>query len=129
VTFRRLLLLLLIGLVAAGTPAQAQAPPSITLEAQAGYDGAGAVRANFWFPVAITVTNTGSDSLGVLAWDVPGDAAAGSFEYVLDLPRGARKRVVLPVVHTGFNNRARLTLRIDGEVVARQAIALNRIGM
>lgn len=128
-TFRRLLLLLLIGLVAAGTPAQAQAPPSITLEAQAGYDGAGAYRANFWFPVAVTVTNTGGDSLGVLAWDVPGDAAAGSFEHVLDLPRGARKRVVLPVVHTGFNNRARLTLRIDGEEVARQAIALNRIGM
>ncbi|MCX7789162.1 MAG: hypothetical protein N2378_00850 [Chloroflexaceae bacterium] len=127
-TFRRALLwLLLIGLFVAGTPAQAQVPPSITLEAQAGYDGAGAYRAFFWFPVAVTVTNDGRDSVGVLAWSVPGDAA-GSFEYVLDLPRGARKRVVLPVVHNGLHNRARLTLRIDGERVAQESILLNPIG-
>ncbi|MGQ9925721.1 MAG: hypothetical protein ACUVS4_02515 [Chloroflexaceae bacterium] len=126
-TFRRLPLLLLISLVFAGTPAQAQTPPSITLEVQAGYDGAGTYRANFWFPVAVTVTNTGSDSVAVLAWSVPG-SAANSFEYVVDLPRGARKRVVFPVLHTDFNTRARLTLRIDGEEVVRQTIALNRIG-
>ncbi len=129
VTFRRFLLfLLLIGPFFAGTSARAQAPPPITLEAQAGYDGAGTYRANFWFPVAITVTNTGGDSVGVLSWAVPGDAAS-SFEYVLDLPRGARKRVVLPVVNAGFNNRARLTLRIDGEQVAQTLIRLNQIGM
>ncbi|MGB9632407.1 MAG: hypothetical protein ACPL8I_03700, partial [Chloroflexaceae bacterium] len=128
-TFRRFLLfLLLIGPFFAGTSARAQAPPPITLEAQAGYDGAGTYRANFWFPVAITVTNTGGDSVGVLSWAVPGDAAS-SFEYVLDLPRGARKRVVLPVVNAGFNNRARLTLRIDGEQVAQTLIRLNQIGM
>lgn len=130
VTFWRfLLVLLLIGIFFVGTPARAQAPPSITLEAQAGYDGAGTYRANFWFPVAITVTNTGGDSVGVLSWIVPGDSAAGSFEYVLDLPRGARKRVMLPVVITGSNNRVRLTLRIDGEPVAQESILLNRIGM
>jgi hypothetical protein len=129
VTFRRFLLfLLLIGPFFAVTSARAQAPSPITLEAQAGYDGAGTYRASFWFPVAITVTNTGGDSVGVLSWAVPGDAAS-SFEYVLDLPRGARKRVVLPVVNAGFNSRAWLTLRIDGEQVAQTLIRLNQIGM
>lgn len=128
-TFRRALLwLLLISLFVAGTPAQAQVPPSVTLEARAGYDGAGTYRAHFWHPVAITVANTGGDSVGVLTWTMPGDGA-GTFEYVLDLPRGARKRVMLPVVNTSFNNRARLTLHIDGRQVAQETIPLNRIGL
>lgn len=128
-TFRRSLLwLLIIGLFVAGTPAQAQVPPAITLEAQVGYDGSGTYRDHFWYPVAITVANASGDSVGVLTWTVPGDAAS-TFEYVLDLPRGARKRVVLPVVNTSFNTRGRLTLHIDGQRVAQETIPLNRIGL
>jgi len=123
VRFRLWLLLLLISLFVART--HAQAPPSVTLEVQAGYDGMGTYRNGFWFPVAVTVSNTGGDSVGTLT--ITGDGL-GSFEYVLDLPQGARKRVVLPVVHTAFGNRAQLSLRIDGERVVKKMITLNQIG-
>ncbi|MFQ3663929.1 MAG: hypothetical protein SNJ69_16270 [Chloroflexaceae bacterium] len=121
-TFRLWLLVLLIGLFVA--PTHAQAPPSVTLEVQAGYDGMGTYRAGFWFPVAVTVSNTGGDSIGTLTIGT-GDGQ-GSFEYVLDLPRGARKRVVLPMLSNDAF-RSRVSLEIDGKPVARQLIALNRI--
>ena len=127
VKLRPLLLLLgLLSLLLAPVPARAQPQPPLTIEVQAGYDGTGQYRVGHWFPVVVTVANTGGDSLAVIEWRFPGDADGG-FRHLVDLPRGARKRLLLPVVSAEGARRATIVLLVDGVEVARQQVRLEPI--
>lgn len=129
VKLRPLLLLFgLLGLLLIPLPASAQPQPPLTIEVQAGYDDAGQYRVGHWFPVAITVANTGGDSLAVIEWRFPG-SEAGGFRHLVDLPRGARKRVLLPVVSAEGARRATVVLLVDGVEVARQRVQLEPIAV
>ncbi|NTU84165.1 MAG: hypothetical protein HGA45_33150, partial [Chloroflexales bacterium] len=119
-----LLALLCAGLLAA--PARAQEPPPVTLEVRAGYDASSHYRVGYWFPVSVVVANDGPDLRGTVEWRFPGDGEA-SFRYELDLPRGARKGVSLPVVAIDTERAASVTLVAEGAQLARAQIRLDPI--
>lgn len=120
---RPLLALLALICAAAAGPTRAQEQPPVTIEVRAGYDGEGRYRVGHWFPTQITVANDGPDTQATIAWSFPGGADA-PFEYVLDLPRGARKAVILPVVTGDDDRTARVTLLAGGAELARLPVRL-----
>jgi hypothetical protein len=108
-------------------PARAQDQPPVSLEIQAGYDDDGSYRVGHWFPVTIVAANDGPDVSGALEWRFPGEEGA-TFRYALDLPRGARKRITLPVVTSETHGSAALSLVAGGAQLLRQPVRLDPIG-
>lgn len=111
---RALLALLLLALGAGAWPARAQEQPPITVQVRAGYDGA--YRIAEWFPINVDVANDGPDVRAVLEWRFPGQLNEGTFQHVVDLPRGSRKRVTLSAYSQTFAQNGRLRV-LDGEAV------------
>jgi hypothetical protein len=123
----RLLLAFAAALAAlAPLAARAQDSSPLTLEVRAGYDGDGQFRVGNWFPLTVEVSNDGGDVRGTLELHFPGDGD-GSFRYELDLPRGARKRITIPVVASESHGSATLSLSAEGGELARQVIRLDPI--
>ncbi len=116
-----LLALLCAGLSAAPTRAQEQ--PPVTVEVRAGYDGEGRFRVGHWFPTTIVVANDGPDTRGLIAWSFAGEGQP-SFQYELDLPRGARKAIALPVVSGTDSRSARVAVLANGAELARAPVRL-----
>lgn len=100
----------------------------ITLEVSAGYDGAGQYRLGHWFPVRVVAANEGGDVSGTLEFRFPGDNGA-RFRYNLDLPRGARKQVLLNVTSAESFRNAELVLLANGAEVANQLVRLEPINV
>jgi hypothetical protein len=94
--------------------AMAQDVPAITVEVQAGYDGA--YRLGEWFPVVVTIANDGPDVRGVLEWRFAGRPDEPAFQRPIDLPRGSRKRVTLDVYANDLVRSGQLRL-LDGALV------------
>ncbi|RRR71426.1 MAG: hypothetical protein EI684_11635 [Candidatus Viridilinea halotolerans] len=88
-------------------------PPPVTMDIRVGFDGNGRYRLNHWFPTEIIVANDGPDLRGTLEWQFMG-MDEPSFRYALDLPRGARKALQLPIIATNTMRRATVTLVVDG---------------
>jgi hypothetical protein len=108
---------LLLGIVAAlaGTGrAAAQDGAAITVEVQAGYDGA--YRLGEWFPVVVTIANDGPDVRGVLDWRFAGRPDEPAFQRAIDLPRGSRKRVTIDVFANDLVRSGQLRL-LDGALI------------
>jgi len=104
----------------ASTIAQTQSP--FTLDVRAGYDGG--YRMGEWFAVEINIGNDGPDVSGVLEWSFPGQPEEQTFQRTIELPRGARKRVLLDVFANGFARNGLVRL-LDGPTeLARQDINL-----
>jgi hypothetical protein len=123
----RLLLAIAVLLTAlAPAAARAQDPQPITLDVVAGYDADGQYRVGHWFPVTIVAANDGGDVRGTLELRFPGDGG-GIFRYELDLPRGARKRITLPVVTSESHRAATLTLAAEGAQLLRRNLRLDPI--
>jgi hypothetical protein len=103
-------------------PAAAQSGP-IALEVEAGFGGT--LKSGAWAPIIITATNTGADVRGRLEWRwVTGGPG---FAQTIDLPRGAKKRIVLPVLVETFGSDARLEF-VDGtRVLASMNVRSNPI--
>jgi hypothetical protein len=120
---RRFILLCLLVLVMVPTPIAAQQPSPITIAVQAGIDGEGTYRPGYWFPVWITLTNDGADRQLTLEWRSLSDRGSTQ-RYRIDLPGGARKRIVFPVVHSE-TRQALLVATADGVEVGRQQVPLN----
>lgn len=125
---KRRLLLALLGLIAAIAPltARAQEQPPVSLEVEAGFDGAGAYRVGHWFGATIVAANDGGDLRGTIEWRFPG-ASGTTFRYALDLPRGARKRIVLPVVTSETLRSATVAFVADNAELARRQVRLQPI--
>src|SRR5262245_60483759 len=108
---------LLLGVIAALASvgrAVAQDAPSITVEVQAGYDGA--YRLGEWFPVVVTIANDGPDVRGVLDWRFAGRPDEPTFQRAIDLPRGSRKRVTIDVFANDLVRSGQLRL-LDGAMI------------
>lgn len=119
---RFVLAILCLVLAIAPLPAAAQAPSPITLTVRAGVDGEGAFRANYWFPVQVTLANEGPDRRVTLEWRDPNNSAL-TLRYAIDLPGGARKQITFPVVQSGRS--ALLVATADDQEIFRQRINLN----
>lgn len=124
ISYLALALALLLAALAPA-PARAQEPP-VSLEVVAGYDVDGQYRVGHWFPVTIVAANDGADLRGTLEWRFPGDEGA-IFRYELDLPRGARKRITLPVVASEAHGSATITLSAGDAQLVRRTVRLDPI--
>lgn len=101
---------------------------TITWQVTPGFNGA--YRAGAWFPVRVTVENTGPDVRGTL--DVRfRTGQATTFSQPIDLPHNAKKQIVLPVAgdtdQTGNLVRADLTLRANSQVLKTERLNFNAI--
>jgi hypothetical protein len=106
-------------------PAQAQTPPTpLTLEVRAGFDGDGRYRVGHWFPTTIIAANEGGDLRGTLEWRFAG-ASEPAFRHELDLPRGARKALNIPIITLESNRAAAVALVVDGVEQAAVRVRLN----
>jgi hypothetical protein len=94
---------------------QAQTSP-ITWTIVAGYNGT--FKSGAWIPVTVTVANNGADLRGRLEWRW--QAGGTRYSQMVDLPRGARKRIVLPVAGDNFGGPAIVTLYNGDTAVATE---------
>lgn len=104
----------------------AQADP-ITWQIVPGFDGT--YRAGAWFPVTITVANSGPEVRGTIEFRLRGDGAA-TWRQPIDLPLNANKHIILPVLADSNHEGARqadLTLRADNRVIKSEVVRLNAI--
>ncbi len=124
-----LFLCLILGITLVSTPAftlaQEQEPSPVRLQVSAGYDGA--YRVSHWFPVHVTVSNDGPDIQGVLEWHFPGMRDNVSFKRVVDLPRGAQKRLVLNAFAKDFARTGDVRLVVDGTAIVEERVRLTPI--
>jgi hypothetical protein len=125
-TSRLLLALLALVALAAAAPARAQEQQPVTLTVEAGFDGGGVYRVGHWFPVTIVAANDGGDLRGLVEWRFPGEGEP-SFRYEVDLPRGARKQITLPVVTSETQRSATVSLSSEGAEVLSQQLRLDPI--
>ncbi|GAB4204085.1 MAG: hypothetical protein OHK0022_28920 [Roseiflexaceae bacterium] len=120
------MLLALAVLLAALLPGRAASQDApITIQVRAAYDGA--YRPHTWFPIDVTLTNDGPDASGVLEWRFPGLPGESPVQYALDLPNGARKRVVVYALARNFARNGELRLISGTDVLAQQDVQLRPI--
>lgn len=122
-------LLVLLPLLFAGVaPAARAQQAAITWQATPGFDGT--LKAGMWFPLTVTISNTGPDVRGVIAFRLR-TGQATTYSQTIDLPLNANKQIVLPVMADNAGDgvtQADLTL-LDGErVVKSQRINVNVLG-
>ena len=96
---------------------------SLTLEVRAGFDAAGSYRVGHWFPVVALVSNEGPDLRVSLEWRFAGSDLP-TYRYELDLPRGARKALNLPITTQESSRAALLSLQVDGVTLVENRIRL-----
>lgn len=123
---RRLIMLLLCSLIslAGARPLLAVAPrqsAAIQLTVQPFFDSH--YRAGRWLPLRVTVENSGADVSAVLS--VHTDA---TYQTPLELPRGARKTVVLYIQPVGaFQRSQTVQLSAGGVEIASESVALTGV--
>lgn len=118
-------MLLLGGMLLALWPRQAVAQANtVTWDITPGFNGD--YRAGAWFPVVVTLSNSGPDLRGTLELRFR-DAQSSVFSQTVELPHNARKQIVLPIASQDTQSgslTADLTLRSDGVVVRQERINL-----
>ncbi len=117
------LALFLLAILASAGAAHATQQNPVTLDVRAGYDGNGQYHVGHWFPAVVVVANAGGDLRGSIEWRFPGDSEP-AFRYDVDLPRGARKQVMLPVVTNSSSNLAVLRLLVNGNPLVSRNVRL-----
>lgn len=79
-----------------------------------------------WIPIDITITNIGNDLSGRLEWRW--NNSGTRWGQALDLPRGAKKHVILSAVaEAPFGGSATLEYIADNRVVASEKIRYNQV--
>jgi uncharacterized membrane protein YhaH (DUF805 family) len=128
-----LLVMVLLGtaLFQVATPLQTYAAAqdaALTVDVRAGFDGDGRYRVGHWFPVSIVIANDGADMRSTIVWRFPGNDE--TFHYVIDLPRGARKQVDLPVLTSNSRRSAELQVFVHDSdtLLARRTVRLDPVG-
>lgn len=95
------------------TPAMAQNPTGIAMQATALYEGTS--KYGEWLPVSVTLTNNGADVRGFVELKVTGSDNATTYAQMVELPRGARKLVTVYTVPNNFARRLIVTFRAENE--------------
>jgi len=121
-----LLLSLAVGVL---VPARAQSaqPEPVSWEVVAGWDGR--FRSGAWFPLAVTISNSGPDIRGALSFRLDG-MGQPSYTLPIELPHNARKRVLLPVqskLNSAGAGRGSLVLRDGTAEIKRERVLLTAI--
>jgi hypothetical protein len=70
------------------------------------------------------VSNDGPDIQGVLEWHFPGMRDSNTFERVVDLPRGAQKRLVLNAFAHNFARTGEVRLVVNGTAIGTERVRL-----
>jgi hypothetical protein len=104
-------LFLLLCLLVPGR-ATAQASP-ITWRVEVGFNGT--YKTGAWIPITIDVANSGDDLRGRLEWRWSTTSARWSQD--VDLPRGAQKRIILPVAADVSIGASAILQLVEGERV------------
>ncbi len=122
-----LFLCLILGITLVSTPTStlAQESSPVRLQVSAGYDGT--YRVSHWFPVNVTVSNDGPDIQGIIEWHFPGMRDNVTFKRVVDLPRGAQKRLVLNAFAKDFARTGEVRLIVDGTAIVEERVRLTPI--
>lgn len=112
--------------------ALALAPAAVTISARPAFGGI--YKPGSWFPVAITVENSGPDRAGQVRLAAPGSSIA--YGAAIDLPQGARKTIT---VYARVDNPTRLldaslvvgdatlattVVRLDPQALAKQLVGV-----
>jgi hypothetical protein len=121
-------LMALLGLLlGAVLPAAAQAA-GITLSVEAGFGGR--FREGLWFPVFVSISNTGDDIAGrlIVRPETSGDGLPNAFSVPITLAGGARQAVPLFISARSYTSQLRVEFMDDDNVVlAAQAAPLRSI--
>ncbi|MBV9792185.1 MAG: hypothetical protein JOZ51_28630 [Chloroflexi bacterium] len=118
--------LLCLMLILGSAQASAQQQP-ISWDITVGFDGA--FRAESWFPVVVTISNSGPDVSASLSVAFRG--AGTAYRQQVDLPSGANKRIVIPMTSGSGNfgdNRLDVTLREGSRVIRSETVSPRLIG-
>jgi len=113
------LLIVLLGLSLFTPAAQAQEASPITLTARAGFDGY--CKENRWFPVRVTIENTGKDVQARVQAAYP-NRSNGQTAFGLDLPlpSGARKEFFLYVYPENYLQKLTLSVTEAGRTLVKR---------
>lgn len=114
---KRLLLVLFAVCLLLPAVGAAQAQP-VNMDVRVGLGGA--TSGDAWFPVTITVANSGNDLTGTVTWRWQGGGMV--YAQVVDLPQGSRKQIVLPVRNTNWSRRATVQVVANNRVWAEQVV-------
>ncbi len=109
------LVLALLGVLLLPVTVSAQGP-GITMEAQALYEGTS--KYGEWLPVVVDLENSGDDVSGQVQVRVSASGEETLFAQRLELPRGARKQVMIYTVPNNFSRRLEVEFIADGEAEA-----------
>lgn len=114
--------IVLLLIMAVPTPAMAQNPTGIAMQATALYEGTS--KYGEWLPVSVTLTNNGADVRGFVELKVTGSDNATTYAQMVELPRGARKLVTVYTVPNNFARRLIVTFRAenDDEAIAEAEV-------
>lgn len=104
-------------------PVVAQDQNQIQFGVEVGFDGS--YRLKEWYPVHVTISNTGPDTQGTLHWYF--DDNSPNFEYNLDLPSNSHKRVTLYAYNLTYKTQGTLSWIVDYKVVHWERISLQPI--
>lgn len=100
---------------------------AITWDITVGFDGS--FKAETWFPVVVIISNSGPDVNATLSVAFRGGSTA--YRQPVDLPSGANKRLVVPVISSGSdfgNTRLDVTLRDGSQVIRTETVTAKPIG-
>jgi hypothetical protein len=107
--------------------AQTKTPPAslsgVRIEAQAAYDGY--FKYGEWLPIWVELENNGPDRLAELRAPISTSAGLQVFTVPVELPAGARKRLVVYVLPNNFSRQIEVSLVSDGETLGSQKVQLN----
>lgn len=115
--------MLIFGSGQAGAQQQA-----ISWDITVGFDGS--FKVGTWFPVVVTISNSGPDVNATLSVAFRGASAA--YRQPVDLPSGANKQLVVPVIGGGSdfgNTRLDVTLRDGSRVIRTETVTAKPIGV
>lgn len=125
--FRWFNLLLLVSLLLIWPAHVSAQNNAINWKITPGFDGS--YKSGAWFPLTITVSNDGPDVRGTLDMRFRSGQAT-TYSQPIDLPRGAKKQIVLPVASDTTQDgsvKADVTLRQGETIVRSDTIELNAL--
>lgn len=114
-------LVLLIGCTL--TPAFARQNSTASIEISAFYGGT--AKTGYWVPVHVTVANDGSDRNAMIRLSTN---TSGTFDAPVELPRGARKSLVMYVRAQGFTRTITAHLLDGGQEIASDSLNVTMVG-
>jgi hypothetical protein len=117
----------LAGIASHDALAQTETPlaplSGVRMQAQAAYDGH--FKYGEWLPIWVELENTGPDRVAELRAPISTSNGLQIFTVPVDLPAGARKRLVIYVLPNNFSRQVVVSLVSSGETLASQKVQLN----